>query len=564
MDVEALLTDFTKGELSPKYHGRIDRPFYYQGAKTLKDFLIMPQGGVTRTPGTYYTAAITSGSGSDDVVRLIPFTPEYGSNYLLIFRHLAVDVYKDGVSEATVVTPYNGHQLKYIQYVQVDTSLILVDGINEPKELDWTDDTTWALNNQWGTYFSATHPYPKAVTFHGQRLIFGGTTDLPNTIYGSQAGDVTNFTIGTNPADPWEYNAGMGGVQWLVSANQLVIGSGNAEYIVASKSGGAITPAIGDIYIHKQSDFGSEQKQGLLVDSSILFVQHGGQILRNFAYNSQQASYQSGDLTFLADNLTTDGIKEFAYQRVPHNLIWAVTKTGSLIVLNYSPVYQVIGWTEQNINGTVESVVVTKGTTEDVVYMSVKRTINSVTVRHIEKLAAFYIADRDNYHYVRDGISATPSGTTVSGLTHLEGETVDVCVDGLTQAQKTVASGAITLDTTGTIAHVGLPYDPDLVTLRISVGQIASRIAGRIKRVIRLRVLFYQSPGATVYCSDGTSQEVTFDLDDVPAGGTEPLFSGWKEILFPDIWDRDGYIEIKSLNPQPLTVLAIVADVEVA
>lgn len=563
MDAIILLTDFTKGEISPKYYGRVDKQFYYQGAKTLQDLIVLPQGGVTRTPGTYYIAAITSGSGSDDVVRLYNYTPQSGYNYLLVFKHQAVDIYKDGTLKASVTTSYDGHELDELQFCPVDTSLIITHGSHQPMALDWTNDTTWALTNYWGTYFSTTHPYPKAVTYHEGRLIFGGTTDRPNSVFGSQVGDSTNFVLGTNPADPWEYNVAAGGIKWLISANYLVIGSGQSEYIMSGRGGGAITPNIGNVIVHKQSDFGSELKEALLIDGSVLFVQHGGRIIRGFAYNSQQAAYQSADLTFLSEHLFTDGIKEMAYQRVPNNLLWVVTDTGTLLTFNYSPVYGLAAWTEQSFNGTVESVAVVKGSTEDEVYISVIRTINGSTVRHIEKFAPFYIADRDDYHYVRDGISATPSGTTVSGLSHLEGETVDVVVDGLTQTQKTVSSGEITLDSTGSVAHVGLPYTPTITTLPINTGQLASRITARIKSVIDLKVLFNNTPGATVYNSDDVSNAMEITLDDVPSGGTEPLFSGWKKILFPDMWDRYGYITIKSVNPQPFTVLSIIADVEV-
>ena len=365
MYASILFTDFTKGELAPKFHGRFDKQFYYQSADELTDFIVLPQGGVTRTPGTYYKATITSGTGNNDVVRLYHFSPQSGYDYLLVFKHLAVDIYRNDTLKATVVTPYAGADLAELQFQPVDTSLVIVHGSYEPKELDWTDDTTWALNAPWSPYFSTTHPYPKAVTFHEGRLVFGGTSDQPNSIYGSQIGDVTNFTLGTNPGDPWEYNVASGGIKWLVSAGYLVIGSGHSEYIMAGKGGGAITPNIGAVTVKKQSDFGSEQKMGLLIDGSILFVQQGGRILRNLVYNSAQAFYQSADLTLLSDHLFYGGIKEMAYQRSPYSILWVVTDDGKLLSFSYSPVYGLAAWTEQDFStvtsATVESVAVIPG-----------------------------------------------------------------------------------------------------------------------------------------------------------------------------------------------------------
>ena len=43
--------------------------------------------------------------------------------------------------------------------------------------------------------------YARSVTFHDQRLIFGGSKDLPNHLFMSQAGEFFNFDVGTGLDD---------------------------------------------------------------------------------------------------------------------------------------------------------------------------------------------------------------------------------------------------------------------------------------------------------------------------------------------------------------------------
>ena len=42
---------FTSGEISPLLHARVDLARYMTGLAELKNFIVLPQGGVTRRPG---------------------------------------------------------------------------------------------------------------------------------------------------------------------------------------------------------------------------------------------------------------------------------------------------------------------------------------------------------------------------------------------------------------------------------------------------------------------------------------------------------------------------------
>jgi hypothetical protein len=92
--------------------------------------------------------------------------------------------------------------------------------------------------------------------------------------------------------------------------------------------------------------------------------------------------------------------------------------------------------------------------TEYQVYVIVKRTINGVTRRFVELLNVFDFTETDNttFNFLDSALSYSGSAvTTISGLDHLEGQTVSILANGATHPDKTVSSGSITLDRSSTM-----------------------------------------------------------------------------------------------------------------
>ncbi len=48
-----LITNFSRGVISPKFAGRVDTEVYHQGAEVIEDFIVNNQGSLQRRPGTY-------------------------------------------------------------------------------------------------------------------------------------------------------------------------------------------------------------------------------------------------------------------------------------------------------------------------------------------------------------------------------------------------------------------------------------------------------------------------------------------------------------------------------
>jgi hypothetical protein len=75
-------SSFKAGEVSPRMEGRVTLDTYREGLADMTNLLVLPQGGVTRRPGTEYLGEIKN---SAQAARLIPFQFKTTDTYILEF-----------------------------------------------------------------------------------------------------------------------------------------------------------------------------------------------------------------------------------------------------------------------------------------------------------------------------------------------------------------------------------------------------------------------------------------------------------------------------------------------
>lgn len=149
--------------------------------------------------------------------------------------------------------------------------------------------------------------------------------------------------------------------------------------------------------------------------------------------------------------------------------------------------------------------------------------------------------------------------TTISGLGHLEGETVDVIVDGAAHPQRVVSGGAITLQAPAAIVHVGLPYRSVLAPMRIEAGGNAGTAQSKTKRIHKLAVRVVDTLGGKSGPNDDALDPFEYRTgeDDQPMGFPPPLKTGDVSILFDGRHDPDGFIQLVQDQPLPFCVAAL-------
>jgi hypothetical protein len=421
-----------------------------------------------------------------------------------------------------------------------------------------------------GTELSGTDNRPSVVSFFEQRLVFAATNNNPQTIWFSKNADYQNFDTGTADDDALIYTIAsnqVNAIRYLSATRVMTIGTSGGEYVLTSANDGPITPT--STLIRKYSNYGSSNIEPVQVADVTLFLQRGARKVREFRYvgDIDISAYAAPDMTILAEHLTEGGITQFAYQQEPDSIIWTLRSDGTLLGLTYRREENVVAWHKHVIGGefsggqaVVESIAsLPTDTGEDELYMVVKRTINSTTKRFVEKMQTFDFGDdTTTAFFVDSGLTYSGSAvTSLSGLDHLEGETVTILANGAAHPNRTVSSGVISMAYDTTSAAVGYGYTSSMQTMRIDSGSADGTAQGKPKRVHGLTVRFYETVGAEIGNDSGETERIPFRSSANPMDEAVPLFNGDKTIEFPGGFDDDDRVYVRQDQALPMTVLAL-------
>ena len=473
-----------------------------------------------------------------------------------------------------IASPYAEADLFDVRFAQSADTMYLVHPSYDIRTLTRTDHNAWtfatlSITGSPSPALSGSNNRPSVVSFFEQRLVFGNTNNNPQTLFFSKNGDYDNFTVGTNDDDALIYTIAsnqVNAIRFLSATRVLTVGTSGGEYVLTSTNDGPVTPTT--TLIRKYSNYGTAQIEPVQVADVTLFAQRGKRKVREFKFvgDVNTGGYSAPDMTILAEHVTEGGIVQMAFQQEPDSVVWCVRDDGTLLGLTYRREEEVVAWHKHVIGGTfssgqavVESIAtLPTDTGEDELFMIVKRTINSVTKRYIEKMKVFDFGDdATTAFFVDSGLSYSGSATTtLSGLYHLEGETLQVLGNGATHPDETVSGGGITLDYSSTKAAVGFGYDSTMQTLRIESGSVDGTSQGKPKRVHGITVRFFETVGAEVGNDSGEVDRIFFRDSSMDMDTAVPMFTGDKDIEFPGGFDDDDRVYIKQGQPLPLTVLA--------
>jgi len=638
--------------------GRVTLDTYREGLADMTNLLVLPQGGVTRRPGTEYLGEIKN---SAQAARLIPFQFKTTDTYILEFGDQTMRVFRNGlqvldatdkvitgitqanpgvitsnshgfsdgdeifvdaivgmtelngrnyrVDNATtntftltdlfgndidttgftaygsagtateiynIATPYAVADLPALRFVQSADTMFIVHPSYAIRKLTRTADNNWTFSTASITgspspaLNDTTNNYPSVVTFFEQRLVFGATNNNPQTLWFSKNGDYENFTTGTGDDDALVYTIAsnqVNAIRYLSATRVLTIGTTGGEYVLTATSDGPVTPTT--TLIRKYSNYGSAAIEPVQVADVTLFVQRGGRKVREFRYvgDINVSAYQAPDITIVAEHITAGGLTAFAYQQEPDGVIWAIRADGTLLGVTYRREEEVIAWHKHVIGGefsggqaVVESIATLPSDTgEDELYMIVKRTINGVTKRYVEQMRPFNFGGvTTGAFFVDCGLRYEGTATgTLSGLYHLEGETVTVLANGASHPDRDVTGGGITLAYNSTTAAVGYNYTSSMQTMRIEAGSADGTSQGKPKRIHAVTLRLLETVGIEVGNSSNENDRVFFRDSSMPMDQAVPLFTGDKDIEFPGGYDDDDRLYVRQTQPLPMSVLAL-------
>lgn len=408
-------------------------------------------------------------------------------------------------------------------------------------------------------------------------------------VWFSETGDYENFEEGINDADSFSLSiATTNEIRWVESLDALLIGTSGDEWIIQSnKLDTPITPT--SFTVRQQTSYGNRNIQPVKVNEQILFVDFVGRKVRELTYSEAVQKFVAPDLTALAEHITSSGIVCMAHQRNPDSILWCVLDDGSLVSMTYEREQNVVAWADHPIDDKIQSVCVIPEDDEDEIWLSIFRTIAGETVTYesatvtyesetvtlvdyviyIEKMMPrIFGTELKNAFFVDSGITATntPASVTITGLTHLIGETVTVLGDGTVYTPTAVvdSSGEVTISTAVSTAQVGLPFTYKLEPMRPDVAGAGGTTHGSIVKVPEMGISFLNTMNAkygvdddTLYAVDWTNARWTNNTE------ITGLFTGDVVVVVNGGFTLENNLIISGSDPLPATVRALIPKMEV-
>tara|TARA_R100000231_G_scaffold139610_1_gene121604 strand:+ start:2835 stop:5048 length:2214 start_codon:yes stop_codon:yes gene_type:complete len=329
-------------------------------------------GGVNKTTQPFYkyadtsitlTPAATSGTGVTITASADTFVSNHNGTYIRI----------------------GGKQCKITNYTSatsVDVT-ILEALASTSADLDWEEQL-----------ISAVRGYPQAVSFHDNRLWFGGVKSKPSAIIGSEISGYRNFDVGTG-LDSQSINVAITSdkvneVRHLVSSRNLQIFTDAGEYYIPSSDTTAITPS--NVSFLRQTPYGCNRANPTPFDGATLFSQKNGKTIREFIFSDLEQAYKSTSVSVLSSQLI-DAPKQIAMQTGNNEraeqfaffLNSGSTGGGKLAVFHSIRDEKIAGWTmwETKTNDEFFSVIALN----ENLFVVTKRVLPSGTVYLLEKFS---------------------------------------------------------------------------------------------------------------------------------------------------------------------------------
>ena len=404
--------------------------------------------------------------------------------------------------------------------------------------------------------------YPATVCFFEQRLVFASSPKRPQTVWMSKNGDYTNFSTSTplKADDSLELTIAsneVSAMRWMVALRSLILGTSSMEGEMASGEG-AFTAKTAKFT--PQSYRGSAALRALVVGNIILHVARSGREVRDLQYDFGADSYAGTDRTILATHLFEGRrITGWAYQPSPDGIVWVVRDDGILLGMTFQPEHEVFAWHRHDTQGQFRSVCSVATGQDDTLFVVVER----FGAYFLESMAPRFGENVANGVFLDSALQYRGDATaTVSGLEHLEGQTVGIVADGAVHPLRKVQGGRVTLDAPASVITAGLTYTADLETMPVEIATQEGASVGRKKYINAVNILFRDTVTAKAGCSFDRLETIKWRTTEALGQGLAPS-SGAYRVVVPELARNTATVCIRSDAPLPMTVLAIMPEVEV-
>ena len=429
-------------------------------------------------------------------------------------------------------------------------------------------------------YWSTTTGWPNALAFYQDRLWWGGSTSYPDLIVGSCVGQYENMTQSSSEGVVLDTHAivqrlnsrKLSRVKWMAESDKgLLLGTGSQEFVISAVEGSDKTITPGNAKARNASSRGSSDTEPVPIDNQVLFVKRSGRAVHEYAWQYESDGYKSPSMSMLASHLGVSPFEKMAYTAEPYSIIWMLRQDGNVVAMTYNRDENVVGWHRHDFSdGIVESLasIPASDQLQDALWLIIRRTINGVTKRYVEKLTRFWDFDMvlTDAHYVDCGLKYVGAATDIIyGLQHLEGrEDIYGLADGIPIGPMTVEKGSVTLPNEAEIVTVGIGFDAYGETSRLENGAEDGTAIGKVKRMTGISLLMWQSYGGSVGTRNGDTGEVDWTPIEYPGRADEvetiQLFDGIIGPVQPAPgYEKDGSVHFRRSKAEttPFNIVAL-------
>lgn len=464
----------------------------------------------------------------------------------IVYYRLYIKAGDYGSTPVFMKLAYAGGSIEGVCRVTEYTSSTEVN-VQVTQDFGSTDPTRNWYVGEWST----TSGYPSSVALYEGRLWFAGK----DRIWGSVSDEFTSFddtleginrsiarTIGFGPVDT---------VNWLEVSSRLIMGVDSDEISVRSSS-------FGEILSSTNTNLKSGSSQGVApiapvrIDDDIVFVQRAKTRLFNLVYVNTRDTHSATDLNVMNGEIGQGVFKRIVVTRQPETRIMGILEDGTGVILTYDIAEEVQAWsTFTHAAGDIQDIVVLPSLNEDRVYLVVNG-----------RLERMFMYGEATQRPVDSAVVYSSPGTTMTGLSHLEGETVQVWADNANRGTFVVASGQITVPSSWVDVVVGLPYEATYTSNKLS-GFAKYSVLTRRKRIEAIGMIledFY--PDSLRYGSSASLLNTMPTQENGKEIDPTVLVQEYDEPCFPfcGSFDTDSRVYLKATGP--VKVLALVYEIK--
>jgi hypothetical protein len=238
--------------------------------------------------------------------------------------------------------------------------------------------------------------WPATVNYYQERLGFANQVYDPIGTFLSRSGIYKNFSSSTpvKDDDSVQFDSvarEVNEIRHLIDAGTLIILTSNGEHVVHGDVAGTLKPTA--INRKKHKAYGSATLRPIETGDSVIFLQKEGAQVFDLGIDMSYGIVRVDpkELTLFAPHLT-EGLKitDWAYQKIPHSIVWSRRSDGQLLGMTYIKGQEIAAWHQHTIgdglNNGFENVSTNPENGETAVYVVTKRTINGTAHRFLERM----------------------------------------------------------------------------------------------------------------------------------------------------------------------------------